>query len=42
MANKAVATKEDTNIVAFDASMFEQDAGKGMENISQEDLASRS
>ena len=39
MANKAVATKEDTNIVAFDASMFEQDAGKGMENISQEDLA---
>jgi len=36
---KAVAKKEETNVVAFDASMFEEDAGLGNENITQDDLA---
>ena len=37
---KAVAAKESSNgIVTFDASIFEQDAGKGLENMGQDDLA---
>lgn len=39
-AAKDVSTKEKTNdIVTFDATLFEQDAGAGLENIGQEDLA---
>ena len=39
-ATKEVSTKEKTNeIVTFDASLFEQDAGAGLENVGQEDLA---
>ena len=36
---KAVAKVEENNVVAFDASMFEADAGVGMDNMGQEDLA---
>ena len=41
MATKSVATKEDapTDVAVFDASMFENDAGQGMDNMGQEDLA---
>lgn len=39
-ATKQVSTKEKTNdIVTFDPTLFEQDAGAGLENIGQEDLA---
>ena len=38
MANAVTKSKE-AEITAFDPSMFEQDAGKGMENMGQEDLA---
>tara|TARA_R110000824_G_scaffold11253_4_gene49156 strand:- start:236 stop:1009 length:774 start_codon:yes stop_codon:yes gene_type:complete len=34
-----VAKKKETNVAEFDASIFEADAGKGLENIGQEDLA---
>src|SRR6056300_1225366 len=37
--NKAVATKQNTAIAEFDPSMFEADAGRGMENMGQEDMA---
>jgi hypothetical protein len=37
--SKKVATKKSSNVVQFDASVFESDAGKGLENIGQEDLA---
>jgi len=36
---KAVAAKKSTELAAFDPSMFEADAGQGMENMGQEDLA---
>jgi len=36
---KAVAKKEQTAVAAFDPSMFEADAGRGMENLGQEDMA---
>jgi len=36
---KEVAKKENTAIAAFDPLMFEADAGQGMENMGQEDLA---
>jgi len=36
---KAVATKQNTAITEFDPSMFEADAGRGMENMGQEDMA---
>jgi hypothetical protein len=36
---KEVAKAENTAIAAFDASMFEDDAGQGMDNMGQEDLA---
>jgi len=36
---KAVAKKETASIVTFDPSMFEEDAGLGNENITQDDLA---
>jgi len=36
---KAVATKKSTALAEFDPSMFEADAGQGMENMGQEDLA---
>ena len=40
MATKnAVEPKKEHGITIFDASIFEQDAGKGLENIGQEDLA---
>jgi hypothetical protein len=41
MATKAVATKEDaqTGVAVFDASMFENDAGAGNDNVGQDDLA---
>ena len=39
MASKKVAKKQQSNVVAFNPSMFEQDAGQGMENMSQDDLA---
>ena len=38
MASK-VAKKEETNIVAFDVSMLEADAGVGVADMGQEDLA---
>jgi len=37
--DKKVATKKASNVVQFDSSVFEADAGKGLENIGQEDLA---
>jgi len=41
MTSKAVAKKEETGgaVMEFDPTMFEQDAGSGNENISQDDLA---
>lgn len=36
---KAVATKEKNELAVVDAAMFAQDAGMGMENMGQEDLA---
>jgi len=39
MATKQVAQKEDNAVALFDASMFEEDAGGGLEGISSEDLA---
>ena len=36
---KEVAKKEGGAVQAFDPSMFEEDAGRGMENMGQEDLA---
>lgn len=36
---KEVAVKENTAVAAFDPSMFEADAGQGLGNISQEDIA---
>jgi hypothetical protein len=36
---KEVAKAENTAVAAFDASMFEDDAGQGMDNMGQEDLA---
>ena len=42
MANgnrKKVARKKSGNVIQFDASIFESDAGKGLENIGREDLA---
>ena len=36
---KAVAEKEENAVAIFDVGMFEEDAGKGMENMGQEDLA---
>lgn len=36
---KEVAKAENTAMAAFDPSMFEQDAGQGMENMGQDDLA---
>ena len=38
MAN-AIKKKEATNVVAFDPSMFEQDANAGLGNLGMEDLA---
>ena len=38
MAN-AVKKKEETNIVTFDPSLFEQDAGKGLNNLGADDLS---
>ena len=35
----AVAEQKSADIVQFDASMFEADAGTGLENMGQEDLA---
>ena len=35
MAGKKVAKKEQSNVIAFNPQMFEQDAGQGMENMSQ-------
>ena len=37
--SKNVARKKTGNVIEFDASIFEADAGKGLENIGQEDLA---
>ena len=34
-----VAKKKESKVIPFDASIFEADAGKGLENIGQEDLA---
>ena len=39
MAGKEVATKRKTDVAAFDMSIFEEDAGVGNENITQDDLA---
>ena len=41
MADKKneVAEKKSAEIIAFDPTMFEDDAGMGMENMGQEDLA---
>ena len=39
MAKAEVAVQKESDIVVFDASMFEADAGLGLENIGQEDLA---
>jgi len=39
MASKEVSKKKDSNVVQLDASIFEADAGKGLENVGQEDLA---
>jgi hypothetical protein len=38
MAN-AVKKKEETNIVAFDPGLFEEDAGKGLSNLGADDLS---
>ena len=38
MANN-VAKKQESKVAKFDASIFEADAGKGLENVGQEDLA---
>ena len=38
MAN-AIKKKDETNVVAFDPSMFEQDANKGLSNLGMDDLA---
>ena len=37
--NKAVAKTNKTEVATFDISMFEDDAGRGMENLGTEDLA---
>jgi len=37
--SKAVATKNSSDVAVFDPAMFEADAGQGMENMGQEDLA---
>ena len=34
-----VAKKASTDVIEFDVSVFEADAGRGMENMGQEDLA---
>lgn len=41
MAGKSVAAQKESigEVVVFDASLFEQDAGMGLENMGQEDLA---
>ena len=39
MASKEVSKKNDSNVIQLDASIFEADAGKGLENVGQEDLA---
>jgi len=39
MSTKAVAEKQNNDVALFDASIFETDAGMGMENMGQEDLA---
>ena len=39
MANKAVAKAGNTEVAVLDISMFEEDAGRGMENMGQDDLA---
>ena len=39
MSTKAVAKAGDKEVAVFDAAMFEADAGRGMENMGQEDLA---
>lgn len=39
MAKQAVAKKEENAVAAFSPNMFEADAGQGMENMGQEDLA---
>ena len=36
---KEVAAKKSTELAAFDPAMFEADAGQGMENMGQDDLA---
>ena len=36
---KVAETEVSTEVTAFDISMFEDDAGKGMENLGTEDLA---
>ena len=37
MASKEVSKKNDSNVIQLDASIFEADAGKGLENVGQED-----
>ena len=37
--SKSVAEKKETNVVAFDASVFEEDAGVGLGQLGQEDVA---
>ena len=37
--SKSVAEKKETNVVAFDASVFEEDAGIGLGQLGQEDVA---
>ena len=37
--SKSVAEKKETNFVAFDASVFEEDAGVGLGQLGQEDVA---
>ena len=39
MSEKAVKTKESGEVVPFSADIFEQDAGMGLENMGQDDLA---
>jgi hypothetical protein len=39
MSTKAVAKAGKNEVAVFDAAMFEADAGRGMENMGQEDLA---
>ena len=38
-STKEVAEKKQSNVVQFDPTMFEADAGKGLENVGQDDLA---